>query len=998
MSFIPLHINSCYSILKSNLTIEKIIKNAQKNNFYAVALTDFNSLIASVFFFDEAKKKNIKPIIGLDLIINNDLLTFIIKNENGYHNLLHIFKLFNSKQLTLDQCKDYNDGLFVIISSKESHLSNKFKKLGETNFNNYLKKYQNIFEDFYIGIEIYNLEEKEQFKEMRFFLKNENYKLVAFPLIRYEKKEEEIIYEILQAIKNDQKIKETKKTGFNYFYNQEEINKLYETEEINNTEIISKNINFNLIQKRNNLINFTKNDDEYLKEITYKLLQTKIKKINSKYSNRLNYELDTIKNMNFSSYFLIVMDYINFAKKSNIFIGPGRGSIGGSLVAYALGITTIDPIKANLIFERFLNPDQKKIPDIDVDFEDNEREKIIQYIKEKYGKENVGNILTIQTIKAKQALRDIGHLYEVKDSYINFLCKEIKNFISLKEAYEKNQIFKNLINKDNYFKFIFETACKIENLPRQISTHAAGIIINNESLSSSLPIYHDTNNQLIGMEKDSLEKIGFIKFDILGLKNLSIFKNIVKDIEKYTNITLKYETIPDKDKDGIHLINKCETIGLFQLESAKIKEIIKKIKPNNFDDVVSLIAICRPGPIKFVEQFIKRKNNDEKITYCNQKLINVLKPTYGIIIFQEQIIEIINIVTNLSFSKADLFRRAMLKKNSKTLKEIFIKKAISNDFNENEGKEIFEFISNFCNYSFNKSHAYLYAKLTCQMAYLKAHYPIFFYKNILNNNDDISVFYEMQKKQIYVALPNINKSTHEYIVIEDHIFLPLTKINEIPKQIVLAILEERKKGTYKNFIDFIIRNIKIINVHIIQKLINSGCFDDFNTRSDLLNSLDNIIKFAQLTFNMKNKTMITEPIIDKNTNKNYFVDLINEFYCLGMILSKNFVSFYEKIKKVENTTPIIEVKKKHDKKTHKIIGIIETKSQIQIKNNKTNMIITINDGTDNIDVIFFNDLYQKIKNKISDVGMILITGIYDFKYNKFKCCDLINFYEKINNN
>lgn len=998
MSFIPLHVNSSYSILKSNLTIKKIIENAQKNNFPSIALTDFNSLAASVFFFIEAKKKNIKPIIGLDLIINDDLLTFIVKNEIGYQNLLQIFNLFNSNQLTLDKCKEYNNGLLTIISSKESDFINKFKKLGEINFNNYLKNYKNIFNDFYIGIEIYNFEEKNNFEKIKLFLKNENYKLVAFPLIRYEKKEEEIVYEILQAIKKNKKIKETKKIGFNYFYNQEEINKLYEKEEINNTEIISKNINFNLIKKRNNQVNFTnENDDKYLKEIALKLLQIKIKKLNNNYLNRLNYELNVIKNMGFSNYFLIVMDYINFAKKNNIFVGPGRGSIGGSLVAYALGITTIDPIKTKLIFERFLNPNQKKIPDIDVDFEDSEREKIIDYIKKKYGKEKVANILTIQTIKAKQAIRDIGHLYEIKENYINFLCKEIKDFNNLKEAYQKNQNFKKIIDKDDYFKFIFEIACKIENLPRQIGTHAAGIIISGRPLNYSLPIYNNPDNQLIGMEKDALEIIGFAKFDILGIKNLSIFKNIIQDIQKQKNITLNYETIPYEDKNIINLISNCETIGLFQLESAKIKEIIKKIKPKNFDDIVLLIAICRPGPIKFIKQFIKRRNNEEKVEYCNKKLINILEPTYGIIIFQEQIIEIINTVTNLSFSKADLFRREMAKKDKKTLEKIFIKKAINNNFNKDESIKIFEFISNFCNYSFNKSHAYLYAKLACQMAYLKFYYPLFFYKNILNNNDSIEIFTEMQKKQIYIELPNINKSTCEYIINENRIFLPLTKINEIPKQIILMILEERKKGEYKSFVDFVTRNIKIVSANIIQKLINSGCFDDFNfTRSSLLNSLDIVIKFAQLTFNMQNK-IISEPIIknEKMTPKNHFINLINEFHCLNMILSKDFIFFYKKIKEKENIVTITEVKKSNNK-VHKIIGIIEKINQI--KDNEANVIITINDGTDNIDVFFFNDLYQKIKNKISDSGLLLITGIYSLKYNKFKCHNLINFYEEINNN
>lgn len=999
--FIPLHINSCYTILGSNLTIEKIIQNAQINNLPSIALTDLNSLIASISFFQEAKAKNIKPIIGLDLKINDNLFTFLVKNENGYHNLLQIFRLFNLKQLNLDECRKYSDGIIVVISSKESNLIDKFKKSSDK-LNDDLQKYQNIFQEFYIGVEIYNTIEKETFKKIRNFLKNKKHQLIAFPLIRYEKKEDEMVYQILQAIKKKQKIpeNETKKIGFNYFYTAKEIENLYEIEEINSTEIIAQSINFNLLIKRNNAVHFSENDDENLKKISYQLIKEKIPVLNDIYLNRLNYELNVVQSMHFSNYFLIAMDYINFAKKNNIYVGPGRGSIGGSLIAYVLGITTIDPVKEKLIFERFLNLERKNMPDIDVDFEDIEREKIIQYIETKYNKEHVANIATIQNIKSKQAIRDIGNVYSIKNYHIDFLCKKIKDE-SLIQNYLHNQEFKKIIDQDSYFKFIFEMASKIENLPRQLCVHAAGIIIDGKPLNCSLPIYVNNSHNLIGITKDDLETIGFVKLDILGLKNLNIIKNIIEDIQKNQNILINYETIPYEDPKSIKLIQDCHTDGLFQLESSKINQIIKYFKPNNFNDVVDLISICRPGPIKFIQKFINQKNNPHKIDFCHTRITHILKPTHGIILYQEQIIEIINIVTKLSFSDSDLFRREMLKNNHDiSLKQKFIEKAINNDFSEKESNQIFEFILQFCNYGFNKSHAFAYAKLSCQMAYLKAHYPLFFYKTLLNKDDNIDFFIEMYKNKIYLHSPNINYSGCEYVLNENKIFFPLDKIKGISKSIIWNILEERKKNTYENFIDFVTRNIQNIHTETIKILINAGCFDCFDTRSNLLNSLDDIIKFAQLTYNLKNKNLIEKPIIKKINSAKYsiFDDLIQEFYSLGLILTKKFISFCQNIREKENTLFITEVKRNREAKIDKILGIVEKINYV--KNNKS-IIITINDGIESIDVIFFDDLYQKIKNKLdstSNHGIILIKGIYNHKYQTFKCVNLMKFYEKIDNN
>ncbi|MCQ2793995.1 MAG: DNA polymerase III subunit alpha [Bacilli bacterium] len=981
MAFVRLHVNSVYTYLGSALTVKQLVKNSEN---YA-ALTDFNSLVASVSFFRECAAKKIKPILGLDLKIDDNLLTFIVKNEEGYKNLLYLSKLYNTDALTLKTLTGHTKGLAVVISSIESSLYGKLENRGEVQFAYYLKAFDDAIEDFYIGLEIYNDLDKKASNKLRSFALKRNYCLLAFPYIRYLKKSDEIVYRLVKAIQEDSHLDESVKTmdGVHYFYSDEEINALYEPSEIALTEKLAQAVDFHLIKKRGTLIHYSDHSDELLKETAYRLLAEKVE-INEGYQKRLDYELDVIKKMGYSDYFLIVMDYVKFAKDHQIYVGPGRGSAGGSLVAYALDIITIDPIKAHLLFERFLNPGRLSMPDIDVDFEDTRREEVATYLRNKYGKNRVGNIITSQTIMAKQALRDIGRVYQIKDSYIELLCKATGGYNDLHNAYRYSPAFKRVVDSDPYYLFIVTMASKIEGFPRQAGMHAAGVIINDEPLDESIPVYIDgMGNYLSQFEKDDLETLGYLKMDVLGLRNLTIVRNV---IESVNDPKLTYQTLPYDDTKAVSLIATAETIGLFQLESKGMIRTIKEFRPRVFEDVVSLIALYRPGPMKFIPSFIARKEGKEKIIYPSNKIIDILKPTYGIIVYQEQIMEIVRAMAGFSFSEADSFRRAISKKNESilaSLKSSFIERSIKNGSNQKESEEVFNLIYRFANYGFNRSHAYAYAKLANQMAYLKYHYPAAFYAAVLDNGHNFNeVIREMRTRGLTIALPDINLASDHYQAVDKKLVMPLISIRGILSQAVMSIIKEREEhGLYRDFVDFVVRAVASkVSATTIMKLIDAGAFDNFKLgRSSLRAALDKVMEYARLKVNSQNQLSLDDSLLPapriKTVVEDEVYNLDKEFESLGVTLSKSPLDFYQEAIKKAGAILVSEIK---NQTNVKVAGMIKSIRRIKTKKDHKSMcFMSISDNLAEISVTVFSDLYGKFLEELSSAKIVIVTGRID---------------------
>ena len=721
-----------------------------------------------------------------------------------------------------------------------------------------------------------------------------------------------------------------------------------------------------------------------LKDSCYKALDKLGLKENEEYIKRLEYELETIISLGYADYFLIVQDYVSYAKNNGILVGPGRGSAAGSLVSYLLDITQIDPIKNDLQFERFLNPYRKSMPDIDVDFMDIRRDEVVQYMREKYGNERVANIVTFQTIQAKQSLRDIGRVYGYSNNHIDLLSKRIsKDKLTLRQAYKSLEEFKQLVDSDKYFLEIVSLASKIEGLIRQSGLHAAGIILNNSPLENALPILTDFSDHYISQyEMGCLEEQGFLKMDFLGLRNLTTIAKCVDLInEHYPDAHLDKQHLPYDDEKVYETISSLQVMGIFQIETMAMKKAIQVLKPNCFDDVVALLALNRPGPMQFIPTYAKRKEGKEAVTYDDHSLEPILKSTYGILTYQEQVNQIATTFANYSMSEADMFRRAISKKNKEEMaknKEIFIKGALTKGHDEKVATKVFSLIERFADYGFNKSHSVAYAIIACQMAYLKTYYPLEFYAAILETSSSANdtkfneYVSEMKKRNISIVSPNINKSVKEFTVVDGGLLFPLNAIHGVNELLANAIIEEREKGEFKDFFDFVARMYaKKISENQIMALIDAGCFDTFNpSRASFRASIKSALQYAELSrkddgqLDIGFADFIKPYLIEDHDDQ--VENLDREYETLGIMLSNNPLHYKADILRSKNIVSITDAK---ENRSAKIAGLIRNVKTISTKKGSTMAFIKLADETDEMELTVFSDLFVQAialleKNKL----------------------------------
>ncbi len=971
-NFVPLRIVSCYSFLQSGLTIEKIRNSVVKNDYFGMGLCD-NGVMFGVPSFTKASDDIKRPyIIGLETHINEDTICLYAVNEEGYHHLMEISTAIEKEELTFDLVKEKASGLVAIIET----YGGKFKELftnEDKDFAKYLVEYSNIFKDgFYLGIEVIKKEDVSYANKIRKFANEHTYDCIAFPKVLYQKKDDAIVLKIVEAIANEDTLTEKKLDGQQYFMSIDAYKKIYTTAEINNTRKLVESSTFNFHQKRGELLHYPVEDSvQALKDNCYKALK-KLGLDNEEYIKRLEFELEVIISMGYADYFLIVQDYVSYAKKHHILVGPGRGSAAGSLVSYLLNITQIDPIKNDLQFERFLNPYRKSMPDIDVDFMDIRRDEVVQYMREKYGNERVANIATFQTIQAKQSLRDIGRVYGFPTSHIDLLSKRIsKSNITLREAYKTLPEFKQLVDSDAYFLQIVSLASKIEGLIRQSGLHAAGIILNNSPLENALPILTDFSNHYISQyEMGCLEEQGFLKMDFLGLRNLTTIARCVDLVNAhYKDVKLDAQNLPFDDPKVYELIASNQVMGIFQIETMAMKRAIKVLKPSCFDDIVALLALNRPGPMAFIPTYAKRKEGKEAVTYDDDNLAPILKSTFGIITYQEQINQIATTYAGYTRGEADLFRRVISKKKKEEMaasRETFIKGALNNGHDEKTASIVFNSIEKFANYGFNKSHSVAYSIIACQMAYLKAYYPLEFYAAILetssSTNDSKFNEYvsEMKKRNIFIISPNINKSMKEFVVLDDGLLFPITAIHGVNELLANNIIEERNNGEFKDFFDFVSRMYKQkITENQIITLIDAGCFDIFNaSRASFRASVKSALQYAELV----NKDNGQLDIGFADFIKPYLIEdhddpienLDKEYEALGIMLSNNPLHYKADILRSKKVVSITDAK---ESKTAKIAGLVRAVKTISTKKGSTMAFVKLVDEADEIELTVFSDLY-----------------------------------------
>lgn len=947
-----LSIKTDYSILSSLIKIPDLISYAINNHIEALGIIDDN-LSSSMEFILECQKNNIKPLVSLEVIYQDSKIYLYAKDEQGLHNLFKINTILLNNPLIINDLKKYINNLIILLPYNSIKLYDELKTI--TN---------NIF----IGYQT------KQEKQSALIITN---KIIYFNQVLSLTKEDTKYLNYLNMIKDNL-------TYDNYQDINYSNNYLHITEDAD--ELISE-VNITISPSKNLIPHYDENIKDsfsYLKALSIKGLTKRLNgNVPKEYQERLLYELNVINNMNFVDYFLIVYDYVKYSIKNNIYVGPGRGSAAGSLVTYSLGITAIDPLKYNLLFERFLNPERVTMPDIDIDFDASKRYLVIDYVKERYGSKRVMPIMTYGTLASKQVLLNVSKILNIDISKINKLIDPKK---TLKENLTEEII--KILNTDKKIKQVYYESLKLEGLKKHISTHAAGVVISKEDLDDIIPITKSGEVYLTGYTMNYLESLGLLKMDFLAIKDLTTMAGIIDKLPTKININ----NIDLNNEEVLNRFKTANTTGIFQFESAGMKNFLRKLKPNSFNDLIVALALFRPGPMQNIDSFIKRKEGKEKVEYIVPALEPILKETYGIIVYQEQIMQIFRTIASYKMSEADLIRRAISKKKEKIIleeKEKFILRAEKNGYSKEISTKIYDLILKFANYGFNKSHSVAYALVGYQMMYLKVIYPKIFYSSLLNINigsvtKTKEYIDEAKSLNIKIVKPDINTSSYDYYI-NNNIIMPLRVIKNIGDVVSLEIFEERKKTPYQDFFDFVSRIYnKSINTKTIETLIYAGALDSFNqTRNTLLNNIKQALIYAELVSGL-DSNLVTKPNLEiyEELPSN---ELMNkELELFGFYVSNHPASKYNEIK-------IMNIKDYFDKNIT-TVGLLERIKTIKTKNNDTMAFLEISDETGSLSYTLFpNKISYANLLKVGD--LLKINGHVEKRYDKYQI--IVNKIEKL---
>ncbi len=915
--FAHLHTHTEYSILDGISKIKDLAKKAAENGIEAVAITDHGNMFGAVKFYEEMKSVGVKPIIGIEAYVcENDMsirnrenknyhLTLLAMNEKGYKNISflsttgYLKGFYYKPRFDLKTLSEHSNGIICLSGClggiiPQYILKNDLQKVEEL-----IKFFKNVFgERFYFEVMRNGIPEQEIVNQKLLKLsKKYDIDLVATNDSHYTNKEDAIVQEIAIAIGTKSTMNNDKRFKFDtnqyYFRTKEEMAELFEDmpEAIENTVKIAEMCNFEFkfgeFKFPKIEVPSGKDPDSYLKELCEERLPERYDKNRiEEAKKRLENELDVIASMGFSSYFLMLYDFVSYAKEHNIPLGPGRGSGAGSIVTYLLGIMEADPIKYNLLFERFLNKERITMPDIDLDISDEKRDELISYVRERYGEGHVAQIITFGTMAARAVVRDVGRVFSYPLASIDRIAKAIPHFSDLSEAIEKP--LKEIYEKDPEVKKLLDYSLKLEGNVRNPSTHAAGIVISNENIYETSPLAKNGEDIVTQYDMVDVEKLGLLKMDFLGLRNLSIIQHAVEFIKKTKGIEIRPYELERNDEKTFELLRAGRTTGVFQLESRGMRETLKKLKPTSFEDIIAVLSMYRPGPLGsgMVDTFIRRKNGEEKIEYLHPKLEPILKETYGVILYQEQVIRIFHELGKFSMGEADLVRRAMSKKKKDVMEKQkikFIQGCIENNIDKKTAENIFGNMESFAEYGFNKSHSTGYAILSYVTAYLKANYPLEYLtallKSISGNTDRMKEYVEEARSfGIKILPPDINKSFSNFTIEKESIRFGLASIKNVgSKSTDNIVLEREKNGEYKSFMDFLDRvPSEAANSKVLESLIKVGAFDSFTkNRQALLINLENIMEYIKSRKRKKDSNMLslfdTEEIRDSS-----LMDKINE--------------------------------------------------------------------------------------------------------------------------
>lgn len=967
--YIPLYNKSNYTLLSSLLKIDDLISYAEKNNIPSLALTD-ETMYGTMEFIKKCQAKNIKPIIGLDVILDDFNIVLLAENHQGYKNLIKLSTIQNERKIILTDLETYKDNLIAILPFKHKENYNPIEQIYKNSYLGYSNKQE----------------------ELPALITTKN--IVFFRENLYLTKNDSTILPYLYRIRDGKTVSDD--VTYDVENHSLEINNILElTDNVGliNTIKISDMCNLTFPKAKLLLPIYECDDPEkYLFELCKKGLTKRLNgKANDDYKKRLIHELKIINEMQFPNYFLVVYDFIKFAKKNRILVGPGRGSAAGSLVAYSLGITDIDPLKYDLLFERFLNPERKTMPDIDTDFPDNRRDEVIEYVIQKYGKRRVSGIVTFGTLSAKQVIRDVARVLNIPVYKVDSLSKFIPGITKdkLKDIYEKIPAFKARIDSDMQLTEMYKIALKIEGFPRHTSSHAAGIVMSQVDLDEVVPLTPGDGMYLTSYTMEYLEELGLLKMDFLGLKNLTIIDNIIRDIREQEDDKIEFSTIPLDDPETLEIFKTANTSGIFQFESTGMRNFLRRLKPTTFEDIFAAIALFRPGPAISIDSYIKRKHGEEKITYLDPSLEGILKNTYGIFIYQEQIMQLASIYAGYTLGEADILRRAMSKKKVDLLKaeeDKFIAKSVKNNHTENQAKEIFNLVLNFASFSFNRSHSVAYAIIAYKMAYLKTHYKTIFFANLLTNvigSESKTHEYIMEAKsnKIEIIKPTINESCSRYLVKDNKIIFPLSNIKSVGTVISNIIKNSKKDGPFIDIYDCISRlYIAGVGKKTFETLINANVFNEFGyNRATLIYNLNSLFNYAELTKDI-DPSLVMKPEIEiqQEYPKSYLLEKEKEVF--GFYLSTHPTTMYQK----DNPYCIRlnEVQNNFSRKVDTLI-LVDKVKVIDTKKGDKMAFITGSDEVGTMDYTLFPKIYKEYSS-IQKGDLLKIRGTVEKRLNQYQ--------------
>jgi len=1055
MDFSHLHCHTQYSMLDGAASISQLVDKTAKKGMPAMAITDHGNMFGVPEFVNEAHKNDIKPIIGCEFYVTPSGMddksdrtryhqVLLAKNMTGYRNLSKLCSLgyteglYYKPRIDKETLAEHAEGLIAttccIASEINQTIINKDEKQARAIFEWYL----NVFgDDYYIELQRHGLEDQDHCNEILVkWSKEYNVKMIATNDSHYVEEEDSEAHDILLALQTNADIDDPNRFRFTddnnnlntefYLKTPDEMEKLFSDHPsaIDNTnEIIEKvddiELSSELLLPDYAIPEQYDSMSEYLREMTYEGAKKRYGELTQEVSERIEQELKIINDMGFVGYFLITQDFTTEARNRGVFVGPGRGSAAGSIVAFCLGIINIDPLRHDLLFERFLNPERVSPPDIDIDFDDDGRQEVIDYVVEEYGRRNVSQIVTYGTMKAKTSIRDVGRVLGVPLDEVDRITKmfpdgpgftEFEDVLNKQKNPESANAIQELFDHpDPQIQKMMRFARTLEGSARQTGIHAVGVIIAPGEVSEYVPVALSKDKELITQyDGPHAEECGLLKMDFLGLRTLSILKTAIKYVEESHGKHYELDDIPEGDEKTFELYQKGNTIGTFQFESDGMRKYLKQLKPTSLDDLIAMNALYRPGPMQFIPEYIDRKQGKSEVEYPHPDLEELLKPTYGIMIYQEQIMKAAQIIANYSLGEADLLRRAMGKKKPEVMakqRKIFTGKAVDNGVSEAKAEELFDIMAEFANYGFNKSHSAAYSVVAYQTAFFKANYMPEYMAAVLTHNmgniDKVSKFIEeCYHNGITVDPPNINTGSGKFVAVDGRIQYGMEAIKGVGSNAVAEVVKERREnGEYESIYDFARRiDSRICNKRTLESLIQAGAFDDLDThRHKLLHNIEVLISYGSRVQEMENSNQsdlfgdgsgsasaIDEPLLEGIDRWSNIERLNKERELIGFYLSGHPLSKYKEDVEMfcSHTLETDKLEQLNKRTKVKCAGIITEVNRVTDKKGRPFAFLQMEDLHDTVEVIAFNDVYDSNLGMIQVDTLVVVDGSIDMRRGK----------------